>query len=225
MLAIKGVEPSLRAAFAGVCTEVGPDAPTLCTGWTVRDLVIHMYLIEHRWDSWPAVPLGNRFRVVRDIYDRLVERERTREWPQLVDRIRSGPKTNPLASQWLRDRMMPREYLIHTEDVRRANGIDAKVNDDAQEIAWSRLLGLAKRLFLTTGPYGLALASNGKRFTLKSGQPTATLVGDPLELLLYVFGRTSVARVELTGDSLAVAAAHARDTSKFAQSLPRISNP
>jgi uncharacterized protein (TIGR03085 family) len=225
ILAIKGLEPQLRGAFADACEATGPAAPTLCAGWTVRDLAIHLDLIERRWDSWAAVPLGRRFEPIRRTYDALVERERSREWPENIARIRSGPGAGPLASQWLRDRMMPREYLIHTEDIRRANGITATVSDDAQEAAWSRLPGLAKRMFLIPAPFGLVLAQpDGRTLTLRNGSPTATLRGEPLELLLYVFGRTTASGARLEGDPDAAAAAHVRDMSRAAQSLPRVSD-
>jgi uncharacterized protein (TIGR03085 family) len=222
MKAIVGVEPELRAAMVEVCRQVGPAASTLCDGWTAQDVVIHMNLIEGRWDSWGAVAIGKRVSRVQRVYDALVERERSRSWDDQLARLATGPRHNPLRTQWLRDRMMPREYLIHTEDIRRANGIDVAVSPDAQEVAWSRVGGLAKRMFLIDEPYGLELRHlDGRVITLKQGTPRATLVGAPLELLLHIFGRTSVTKVELTGDSDAVARAHVRDTSKFAQSLPR----
>jgi len=223
MKVLRGVEPVLRREFADVCAEVGPDAPTLCDGWTTRDLVIHMVLIEGRWDSWFGVMLGKRSRIVRDYYDRLVDRERSREWTALVDRIRTGPRFTPLRSQRVRDRMMPREYLIHTEDVRRANGIDVAVSAEAQDVAWTRLPGLAKRFLLTAAPYGLHLRRpDGSTMVIASGTPIATLEGEPLELLLHVFGRTAGTRVELTGDPDAIAAVHVRDTGKAAEALPRV---
>jgi uncharacterized protein (TIGR03085 family) len=222
MKKIAGVEPPLRAAFVDVCREVGPTASTLCEGWTAQDIAIHITLIERRWDSWGAVALGQRVSRVRRAYDALVERERARKWDTLLDRLAVGPRANPLRTQWLRDWMMPREYLIHTEDIRRANGISAAVSTDAQEVAWSRVGGLAKRMFLIDNPYGLELRhTDGRLLTLKQGSPVATLTGEPLELLLHVFGRTSVTKVELTGDAEAMSHAHVRDTSKFAQSLPR----
>jgi uncharacterized protein (TIGR03085 family) len=222
MIVIKGLEAHLRSAFADACEAAGPRAPTLCEGWTVRDLLIHLDLIERRWDSWLAVPLGRRFGGIRRSYDALVERERSREWSESIGRIRSGPGFGPLATQWLRDRMMPREYLIHTEDIRRANGIAATVSDEAQEVAWSRLLGLGKRLFLAPDPYGLVFARpDGRTLTLKSGSPAATLTGEPLELLLYIFGRTAASEARLDGHPEAVKAAHVREMSRAAQSLPR----
>ena len=37
-----------RLALADLMAEVGPDAPTLCGGWTTRDLAAHLLLRERR---------------------------------------------------------------------------------------------------------------------------------------------------------------------------------
>ncbi|MDQ1699352.1 MAG: hypothetical protein QOG34_1215, partial [Frankiaceae bacterium] len=48
-----------RAALADALTTVGPDAPTLCEGWTAADLAAHVYVREHRPDATAGVlPLG-----------------------------------------------------------------------------------------------------------------------------------------------------------------------
>ena len=58
MKRIAGVEPQLRADFAAVSRQLGPQAPTLCEGWQTGDLLLHMNLIERRWDSWASVALN-----------------------------------------------------------------------------------------------------------------------------------------------------------------------
>ena len=57
-----------RAALCNTLRAVGPDAPTLCTGWTARDLAAHLVVREHApigslgiWvDPSPATPSGSR---------------------------------------------------------------------------------------------------------------------------------------------------------------------
>ena len=60
---------------------------------------------------------------------------------------------------------------------------------------------------------GLELEWTGtnERVRARRGEPAARLAGLPGELLLYLFGRRTVADVVVTGDSAAVAAVH--DTS------------
>ena len=40
-----------RISLAELLLEVGPDAPTLCEGWTARDLVAHLVIREGRPDA------------------------------------------------------------------------------------------------------------------------------------------------------------------------------
>jgi uncharacterized protein (TIGR03083 family) len=40
-----------RAALCDLFDEVGPDAPTLCAGWTTRDLAAHLVIRERRADA------------------------------------------------------------------------------------------------------------------------------------------------------------------------------
>ena len=41
---------SERKALADLLAALGPDAPTLCTGWETRDLAAHIVLRERRPD-------------------------------------------------------------------------------------------------------------------------------------------------------------------------------
>ena len=42
-----------RAALVDLMAELGPDAPTLCTGWTTRDLAAHLVVRLSRVDQVP----------------------------------------------------------------------------------------------------------------------------------------------------------------------------
>ena len=43
--------PIERAAIADLMTSLGPDAPTLCEGWTTRDLAAHLVVRATRVDA------------------------------------------------------------------------------------------------------------------------------------------------------------------------------
>src|ERR1700751_191885 len=49
-----------RAALVEILRAVGPDAPTLCEGWTTRDLVAHLVVRERRPDPLPGLVFGPR---------------------------------------------------------------------------------------------------------------------------------------------------------------------
>jgi hypothetical protein len=57
-------------------------------------------------------------------------------------------------------------------------------------------------------PVGVTLvdAATGARLVPVAGTPSVTLRGTPSELLLYAYGRDSVAVVEIEGDDAAVRA-------------------
>ena len=71
-----------RLALCALLDQTGPQAPTLCEGWTTRDLAAHLVLREHRPDAGAGVmggPLAS--------YTRRVQRSLTQRtpYPQLVD--------------------------------------------------------------------------------------------------------------------------------------------
>jgi hypothetical protein len=116
--------------------------------------------------------------------------------------------------------MMLREMLIHHEDVRRANGMGPRTNvPDLREAAWGKVPAFAKRMLAVTPGYGLELVHpDGRTHKIREGSPVVQLTGEPIEQLLYVFGRTTVAEVQLVGDADAI---RVRNTASLA-ALPRV---
>jgi hypothetical protein len=175
-----------RRELASLLLEVGPEAPTLCEGWTTRDLAAHLVARQDRVETQVGL-------VVR----------------QLVDRIRSGPPWWSLQRlEALDEATNALEYLIHHEDVLRAQPgwkprtLPEPVNDEI----WSRTIRVA-RLAVRRSSVGVALARpTGASETVRPGVPLGTVRGEPVELALWVYGRTSVADVSLEGDDATIAA-------------------
>ena len=44
-----------RHELASLLLEVGPDAPTLCEGWTTRDLAAHLVIRQDRVDAQAGI--------------------------------------------------------------------------------------------------------------------------------------------------------------------------
>jgi uncharacterized protein (TIGR03085 family) len=180
-----------RLDLCDLLAEVGPDVPTLCEGWTALDLAAHLVLREH-FSKWT---------------DEKMAVEKAKGLPALIDRLRAGAPLLPWRIPGLRTLMNGTEYLIHHEDVRRANGLGPRTGrPDLDAIAWkmSRLSGwqAARKI----RPHGLELRTPGgltRHFGPGGG---AVLTGDPVELLLYFSGRRDAAETELTGAPDAVAA-------------------
>jgi uncharacterized protein (TIGR03085 family) len=204
------LELAERVRFTDLLLELGPDAPTLCEGWVARDLAAHMVVIEHP-EAWVGGGSWRRFALANRLHDRVMDQQRSLPWAEQVDRVRRGPIFGPFGWRAVRERMYIREYLIHHEDLRRANALGPRTGvPELQAMAWKKAttvgkIGL-KRAPLPKG-YGLELANpNGERAVVVKGTPTVTIHGDPMELLLYAFGRCSAAAVRIEGPDDAVAA-------------------
>ena len=205
-----------RTALCELLDEVGPDAPTLCQGWATRDLAAHLVVRERRPDTAPAIvlpmiPLLSRH--TQSVQDGLA----ARPWAQLVDLIRSGPPAwSPLGLPVLEAAANSSEYFVHHEDVRRArrDWAPRELPEAAEEALW-RILRTQARLFYRRASVGVLLrrsdgatsgATEHETVRARRGPRSVTLTGRPQELLLHAMGRTSVARVEVSGDTDDVAA-------------------
>ena len=198
-----------RLALCDLLDKTGPDAPTLCEGWTTGDLAAHLVLRERRPDAAAGVlggPLaGHTARVQQRI------RERT-PFPDLVRAIRSGPPLLSFMSlPGMDERANAVEYFVHHEDIRRAapNWVPRQLSSGESEMLWQRLR--LARFMLRKAPVGVELARddverNGQayRLTAKNATPAVTVIGSPAELTMWVMGRKEAARVRFDGTQAAV---------------------
>lgn len=191
-----------RAALVETFRAVGPDAPTLCEGWTTRDLAAHLVLRERRLDATPGIAIGPLSGYTAKVQDRIAA---STPWPELVDKIAGGP---PLYSPFivLDPLVNVAEMFIHHEDVRRAQpGWEPRQLDTAMVAALLRPFPMLSKVTLSKVPGKLVLRTTDGRTlaTVGSGQEVV-LTGAPEELLLYAFGRDAI-RVDFAGDDAAVA--------------------
>jgi uncharacterized protein (TIGR03085 family) len=202
-----------RLGLCALLDEVGPDAPTLCAGWTSRDLAAHLVLREHRVDAGAGIVVGPLAGYTARVQQKLSART---SYADLVQAIRTGP---PKFSLWgipgMDERANAVEYFVHHEDVRRA-APDWKPRDvgpGLSHMLWDRLR-MAK-LVLRKVPVGLEFArdddgaggnggGSGFRMTIRRGTPVVTVTGTPAELTMWAMGRTSATHVRLDGTDSAV---------------------
>ena len=193
-----------RDELCDLFLELGPDAPTLCEGWTTLDLAAHLVVRERDPRGGLVILGGERF---AGLESKLMGRAKEKGLDALVARLRSGP---PLLWQTpgLRTALNLNEWFVHHEDVRRANGQGPRDGLDQLDAALWRLLGRMGR-FMVRGLNGTGLTVEapglGTR-TVRSGTPSATLTGPPEELILYLNGRRTAAKVDVDGDDAALAA-------------------
>ena len=194
-----------RAALCELFAELGPDAPTLCEGWTTADLAAHLVVRERDPRSGPGLVLGGRF---ADYTDRLLRRQRDRGYDGTVEKVRTGPPPLPWRVPGLRTVLNLQEYFVHHEDVRRANGLAPRTDiDELEDALWSMLQRGARLQLRKVKDVGVELARpEGASFTARRGSPVVRMVGHPGELVLYLMGRKAHADVRFEGDAAAVAA-------------------
>ena len=203
---------SERLQLCDELDRLGPDEPTLCEGWDTRDLAAHLVIREHRPDLSAS-------RFVPFLADHL-EREQRKmalgDYPSLVSRIRNGPPAwNPMRHPKVDELTNLIEFFVHFEDVRRAQPEWAPRDLPAnrQAALWVALRRSARLMFRRV-PTGIVLIAEGQgRYAarLPDVHGTVILRGRPEELMLYAYGRASVAQVELAGDADDIAALQRAD--------------
>ena len=90
------MEPMSRTERAALCNsalEAGEDAPTLCDGWTVKDLVIHLLVRERD----PIGAPGDHVPRWTGSPQRSASRMAEQDFSSLVERVRNGP---PRGRRW-----------------------------------------------------------------------------------------------------------------------------
>ena len=196
-----------RAATADLLAELGPDAPTLCEGWTTRDLAAHLATRERRPDATPGVAVP----ALAGWTERVQAGYAERPFEELVELVRTGPgRLSPFALPGWDRFFNTTEYVVHHEDVRRAQPgwAPRDLPHQVQDSLWRAVRSRAQLAFRSHGAGVVLRRSDAARSSIVAvkGEPAATVTGEPLELLLYVFGRRDHAVVEVTGDPAAVAA-------------------
>ncbi|MFD7530996.1 MULTISPECIES: TIGR03085 family metal-binding protein [unclassified Streptomyces] len=196
-----------RLLLADLLEAVGPEAPTLCRGWTARDLAAHVVVRERRPDAAGGVVLG----VLKNRLDRVQAEYAAKPYEELIQLIRTGPpRMSPFGLKQIDEAANTVEFYIHTEDVRRAQPDWSRRELDPvfADVLWARAERTA-RLLGRRSPVGLVLRRpDGQTAVAHKGTPVVTVTGEPGELLLFAFGRQDAAAVGLEGDKEAVDRLH-----------------
>jgi uncharacterized protein (TIGR03085 family) len=198
--------------------ELGPDAPTLCEGWTTFDLAAHLVVRERNLFAGPGILVGDKVAPLARATADAMEKEKSRGYAAVVERVRTGPPIGPFAVPGLRTQINLVEYAVHHEDVRRANGLAPRDGvDDLQDALWPLLLRLG-RFALRGVPSGVGVElarPGGEATVVRRGSRIVRVSGEPLELILWAYGRGEHAEVAFepgegaTADDVAgVRAAH-----------------
>jgi uncharacterized protein (TIGR03085 family) len=194
------ITASERAEMCDLFEEVGPDAPTLCEGWTTRDLLAHLLVRERRPDAAAGIVLP----FLADHTKNVTASIAGEPWEDMIGQFRDGP---PIWSPWaipvVGDKANLSEFFIHHEDIRRAQQEWAPRDENPQrdDALWKPLKMMGRLLFRKS-PVGVTLRSAGREDVVaKRGDPGVILVGLPGEIVIHAFGRPlDKVRVVVQGD-------------------------
>ena len=194
-----------RRELASLLLEVGPDAPTLCEGWTTRDLAAHLVTRQDRVDAQAGIVI----RPLSGWTERVRQGAARSAYADLIRRIRSGPPWwSAQRLEALDEATNALEYLVHHEDVRRAqpDWTPRDLPDAVNDEIWRRTIRVA-RLAVRRTSVGVALARpTGNPETVRDAEPLGIVRGNPVELALWTYGRSPVADITLEGPEDAIAA-------------------
>jgi uncharacterized protein (TIGR03085 family) len=190
-----------RMALCDTALRAGPDAPTLCEPWDVKDLVCHLLVRERR----PIAATGIAVGPLSGLPDRAMARLARTEFPVLVERFRS-PWVLPFAVPGVEQVLNTTEFLVHHEDIRRAQpDWSPRLLSDADEATlWSFLKVVGRGLTRFAGvPVRIEWEDHGADLRGGDGDPVV-VSGVPSELALMLYGRERVAQVTYDGPDAAI---------------------
>lgn len=183
-----------RQQLADLMLRVGPDEPTLCAGWTTRDLAAHVVVRERRPDASPAV------KPLREHAERVRLAVAARPFPQIVAEMRRPPWWSPISNPLLDEMTNTGELFIHHEDVRRG-----RPGWEPRELApgHARMIWRGARFAGRIGLRRLGLAvrvvGDGVGEFTVGDDPQVVLRGTAGELAMFLSGRQAASRVSVDG--------------------------
>lgn len=194
-----------RQALIDTFRSVGPDAPTLCDGWTTTDLLEHLIMREIHplagvsskipFDALSKAGKEKKQEIVNLSYDKK------------VDYFAEGRQSYSLLNVNAIDSMFnTAEYVVHHEDILRAQDTyQPRSFSHAHNMTLMRINRVVAPILCRKLPVALTFdAGEYDSFTVGSEEKQqtgiVTLTGTPLELLLFTFGRDDRVDVTFSGD-------------------------
>ena len=206
MLGLMSFSSAERAKMVALFHKLGPNAPTLCEGWTTRDLAVHLWVRENRPDAAAGI-------FVNALSGRLEKESRKvaeRDFDELVDDWGRGPAAyNPVRFVDAQQNFV--EHFVHHEDIRRANGMgprDFSAHIKQQMHSYLKLLAkVALRKSerpVILQPEGLPrIVAADTHGVADKGDAVVRVSGEVGELILWSFGRDA-AEVKIEGEAEAI---------------------
>ncbi|MDH2416665.1 TIGR03085 family metal-binding protein [Nocardioides sp. CER19] len=187
-----------RDALCDLALTLDATAPTLCGGWSVKDLVIHLLVRERK----PAASIGTFVPALAARTSRASAALASRDLASLVTQLRTVPLPLAVVDPLLNGM----EMFVHHEDVRRAQpGWTARVLSGGDERHLWLAAATVGRMQARRAGVPLAIRSGARHSVLRRGDDPVVVSGPVPEVLLFLAGRSSVAEVSFDGPAEGVA--------------------
>jgi uncharacterized protein (TIGR03085 family) len=187
-----------RAALAELFSDIGPDQPTLCSGWQTRDLAAHLVTRDRR----PDAAAGIIIKPLAGYTDKLRNSAAARPWDVLIGQVANPPRLSMAGIGPLDRATNTTEFFVHHEDVRRAQeGWSPRPLDPGLGKALAGQVRLVGKLRLRRFPASITINMPGyaEPFRTGAGGPDLDVSGDPGEMTLLLSGRQQASRVNIVG--------------------------
>ena len=197
--------PPLRATYArkerqALCEtarSVGPNAPTLCEGWDVKDLICHLLVRERSLVSAAGIAIP----ALGGLTDKEMARLKKQPFERLVERLRSTRFTF-YALPPVDATFNTFEFFVHHEDIRRAQKgwRRRSLPDEFVDVLWQTLKAQGTALVRSAGvPVVVRRTDTDETTTLMPGRDPVELSGPVTEVIFYLFGRDEVRECRSAG--------------------------
>ncbi len=202
-----------RQALVASALKAGPEAPTLCEGWDVKDLVCHLIVRENSLMAAAGIAVP----AFAGLTEKEMRRLRRQPFEKLVERLRRHRLTffslPPLDAAF-----NTLEYFVHHEDIRRAapGWRRRKLSAAAADVLWQALRAQGPALVRSAGvPVVVRRTDTGVTTTLTPGRQPVEVSGPVSEVVIYLHGRDQVRDLAFAGPHDKVAKVRRSDLGSF----------
>lgn len=186
---IAGVIAAERRDLAVILAGLPPeawDAPTLCRGWRVREVVAHITMPFRYRPPRFAFEMVRSHGNFNQMADRCARRDGTAPPEELAGALRDNER-NPWKPPGGGFKGALTHDMIHGLDITVALGLDRRVPEDRLRTVLTAVTGPKSQKFFGTDLAGIALHAEDLDWSFGSGEPVA---GRAQDLALVLCGRT-----------------------------------
>ena len=194
---------SQRRQLADLFLTLGPEAPTLCEGWTARELAAHLYVRERNIKAGMGLMVAK----YSSLHDEAIEAQAQLPFEQTVQDWAAGPVG---IFKLLDNQANTVEHFVHLEDLRRGDVsqdfeprefsqvVNEQLYKSLKQMAPILLRGSQKPIVLTPDLF-TPFTVGGKRGVVEKGDDVVRVSGEVGEILMWAYGRDRV-KVHVSGD-------------------------